>query len=152
MLTHENRHFFSGRWCVYCGHIADTREHFPPISVSVFGLVLPCCAFCNASIREQSPDDFDGRVSIARRALRRSFAKDVAVPDWHISELMTISARLRKGVSRSRTRKRVITERLHWDWSSYLQSLCRSPAQRELLRRWIPSAFRRESVSRPPRR
>lgn len=37
-----------GNFCVYCGDNSNNKEHFPPISLTNKGVILPCCKECNS--------------------------------------------------------------------------------------------------------
>lgn len=47
-FTDERRVRLSGDWCVYCGQVAETVEHFPPKSYCLDGLLMPACKECNS--------------------------------------------------------------------------------------------------------
>jgi len=51
----------SGYFCVYCGEIATQDEHFPPMSYSLRGYILPACAECNSFDWSQEEIDEFGR-------------------------------------------------------------------------------------------
>lgn len=59
----------AGKWCVYCGELADTIEHFPPATFGREGYLLPCCSECNRLAGTDYPVNFSARSELVKERL-----------------------------------------------------------------------------------
>jgi hypothetical protein len=71
-IYRRERISIAGRWCVYCGELATTREHYPPRTSTRGGFILPCCLLCNVTIGARWPFSFTRRT--AEVQLKRKIA------------------------------------------------------------------------------
>lgn len=113
----------AGRYCVYCGEIASTDEHFPPASYGLHGFILPACRECNSVVGTNYPTDFEGRAEYAKERIRKRHAKELRLPDWSESEIAELKYNLRKGVLIWQRQKEIAKQRLAWNALAYLTSI-----------------------------
>ena len=72
-----------GNKCVYCGDDANSKEHFPPSSYSIGGLILPSCLECNIIASNKYPFDFDKRCKYVQDQIRVKYKKVLKLSDDH---------------------------------------------------------------------
>jgi len=112
-----------GLFCVYCGVYADTDEHFPPVSHSVRGFVLPCCHECNVIAGSAHGTDFKKRALHVKRKLRSRYAKFLRVPIWSADELDEMGYDMKRDIRICQDKKRIVQSRLVWSAEGYLASI-----------------------------
>lgn len=117
------RTIIHGDWCVYCGDIATSREHFPPASLTTKGLLLPCCLECNALAGTESGTDFALRAEIVKNKIRHKYQRALMVPLWGSDELDEMGRTLKGEIETWQRKRRIIQSRLAWNAESYLASI-----------------------------
>lgn len=111
--------------CVYCGMVADTLDHYPPISSSPrTGVLLPACRECNAFARDLYPYDFIKRVEHVKNRIRKKHARMLRrMPVWEADELDEMSGHMRRDIELWQRKRRIVHARLVWDVVNYLRQL-----------------------------
>lgn len=125
-FTDERRVRLSGEWCVYCGQVAETVEHFPPKSFSNDGLLLPACRECNNLAGTDWPTDFGKRKEMVNEKLRRRNARALNTPVWTKEDLQEMKRGMRKEIEIWQTRRRIAERRIAWSAEGYLASIDRN--------------------------
>lgn len=127
----DRRKAIQGDWCVYCGDVATTRDHFPPACVTPRGWLLPCCAECNSVIGDREPHDLRKRQEIMLKRLGRKLGRFKA--EWRNSEVEEqLGGNLRRMVRRHQFERRLIVTRLKWSLEAYLQQIAGDEARQML--------------------
>src|SRR5215471_17155100 len=88
----------NGRWCVYCGELATTDEHFPPKTFTHHGLILPACSECNVLAGASWATDFEERCRYVKDRLRQKYKRVLDTPDWSKSEVGALGRALKRRV------------------------------------------------------
>ena len=117
------RTILHGDWCIYCGMIANSREHFPPASLTMRGLLLPCCLECNALAGTGHPADFALRSKMVKNKLMHRYRKALKVPIWESEDLSEMGRTLKGEIKAWQRKRRIIQSRLAWNAESYLASI-----------------------------
>lgn len=117
------RRTIHGSWCTYCGMVADSLDHFPPATLTMKGLLLPCCRECNVLAGTKSGWDFDTRCAIVKNKLRRRYQKAVKTPIWTADEISEMGRLMKGEIEVWQERRRLIHARLAWNAASYLSSI-----------------------------
>jgi hypothetical protein len=107
-------------WCVYCGEIAETDEHFPPQSATPHGVIFPACKECNCFAGTEFHSDFEARAENVRQKIRAKYKRLIQTPHWSTGELNELGHGLRKYVRSWEEEKKRTERRLVWDVKSYL--------------------------------
>lgn len=88
--------------CYYCGELADSRDHFPPLaaqhtpaSVGVKHVLVPCCRECNNLLGASSQNTLAGRAQYLKERLRRRYAAELRFKEWAPDELAELGPSLR---------------------------------------------------------
>ncbi len=118
-----NRLRLRGDWCTYCGLVATTDDHFPPLAFTGStgaGFIIPCCHECNCVLGANHPNSFSGRVAYIKTKIRRRNRKVLAHIEWSDEELAQISPKLSREYAAWRTKRLEVQERLAWNAESYL--------------------------------
>jgi hypothetical protein len=111
----------TGDFCVYCGSVADSEEHFPPKSWGNHGVLLPACRECNSFAIDWFPTDFRKRVDLVKGKLRKRYARDLRISGWTAEELEDLSSSMKKDIAECLKRKKIAQERLAWNVLKYLK-------------------------------
>jgi len=125
-FTDERRVRLSGDWCVYCGQVAETVEHFPPKSYCLDGLLMPACKECNSLAGTDWPTDFGKRKDLVNERLKRRHAKALNTPVWTQEELKEMKRGMRKEIEIWQTRRRIAERRIAWNAEGYLAYIDRN--------------------------
>lgn len=105
--------------CTYCGDIAATRDHVPPVSVALrLGLpmkIVPACHECNVLLGNRPPwySVLARRRTIGVR-LRHRYAKALRIPKWREEEIGTLGPELQRVVREGLAAQRRARARLAW--------------------------------------
>lgn len=121
--TDEFRIRLSGYKCVYCGEVASSEDHYPPRSISIRGMILPCCLECNTSLGARHPFSFVDRCRLAKDNIRRKYKKVLKMPHWDEEELSEMSYAMRIDIESCKRVRKIVEERLAWNAMSYISSL-----------------------------
>lgn len=113
----------NGDWCVYCGEVATTKEHFPPVSISMRGYILPACRECNISLGAEYGRDFTSRYELAKRRIGRKHSRALCFPDWSNEEIKELSHSMQSDVKKWIARKKKASNRLNWNVEAYIASI-----------------------------
>lgn len=115
----ERRTRIKGDWCVYCGELATTEDHFPPASITAKGWLLPCCSECNSVLRDQEPFDLLKRRHIVAKRYGRKLGRMKA--EWRNTEIEEeLEGNLRRSVKSYQTSRRRMVMRVKWSVEAYL--------------------------------
>jgi hypothetical protein len=112
-----------GNWCVYCGMLAGTGDHFPPATLSLRGVILPSCQECNGFAGTLSGTDFDGRVKVVKAAISKRYKRVLNMPVWSADELDEVEYAMRRGIEAWQEERRIAQSRLAWNAVTYLASI-----------------------------
>jgi hypothetical protein len=119
----ELRIIIRGEFCLYCGAVATTEDHFPPATVSMHGLILPACNECNNLAGTEYSYDLGMRYLCVKTKLKRKYKRILSSPDWTNKELSEVSYNLRCGVLEWQKREEKLQKRIAWNAVSYLASI-----------------------------
>lgn len=98
---------FAGKGCGYCGILASTHDHVPPlVVVSDLGLshfedagialvLIPACLECNVILGDRGGNTFDERKAYVKVRLRKRYAKYLRMPKWDDEEFDGMGYNLR---------------------------------------------------------
>jgi hypothetical protein len=123
MPQYRLRKTIEGRYCVYCGEIASCQDHFPPISVTRIGLLLPACHECNGLAGTDWSSDFWERCELVKNKLRGRYARWLNTPDWDDEEIAELGYNLRTNVTAWQEQKKIARTRIAWNAEPYLASI-----------------------------
>jgi hypothetical protein len=105
-------HWRYRRWgtqgvCYYCGCIADSEDHVPPISLApiepercedmAFWLIS-ACRECNVHLGNLPVLIIGARKRHLVRQYRSKYRKELSIPDWQLHELAAMGYNLRKQI------------------------------------------------------
>jgi hypothetical protein len=96
-----------GDMCLYCGLVATTEDHFPPVSHSLRGYLLPACAECNGLAGTNHPTNLKKRIAYVKEKLELKYKKLLAMPVWSKDELKQIGYNLRSGIKECQNNRRI---------------------------------------------
>jgi len=92
--------------CWYCGDVADTEDHCPPISHAgaskcphEYRWLIPCCRSCNSLLGSRLHFNPVDRRDAVRALLKRKHARMLEAPEWTADEIDQLDGRLRRTVS-----------------------------------------------------
>jgi hypothetical protein len=122
-MTDEFRKRINGKYCIYCGDIATTDEHFPPKSATNKGLILPACIECNMIAGTECAFDFDKRCNYVIKKLKEKYKEIIKANNWTIEELINLDDELIIGTIKWIRQKKKIHERIAWNALIYLNSI-----------------------------
>ncbi len=122
----SQRLVINGEFCIYCGEIAVSREHFPPASVTRHGLILPACSECNSFAGTECSFDFDDRCSYVKNMIRIRYRSFIRNPSWNKDEIDELGYNLKVGTIEWQKIKAVVLKRIAWNAVSYLSSIDRN--------------------------
>lgn len=122
-MKNNLRNRINGDFCIYCGSLADSDEHFPPQSWGIHGLILPACKECNSIALNLFPQDFWARVEYVKKKLAKKYSRDLRVKNWLGEELSELSQSMEKDVMICLERKKIVKNRIAWNVGKYLQNI-----------------------------
>lgn len=117
------RILIGGPSCIYCGEHANSREHFPPASLTRFGVILPACTECNCFAGTYWNTDFRERAEYVKQKIRSRYKKMLNVPDWSKAELDKLGYNLQTKIRAWQRQKEILRERLAWNAEIYLSQI-----------------------------
>ena len=112
-----------GSWCLYCGEVATTVDHFPPLAYAGAngrGVLLPACRECNSYLGARWPVSLEGRIIGAKSGLRKKYKKFIDHIPWSDEELQGMSTKLQKEYAGWRQKRNETLARLAWNAQTYL--------------------------------
>jgi len=112
-----------GLYCVYCGALADTEDHFPPVSETMSGFLLPCCRECNSLAGSMHGRNFWERVKQVKAKLKKRHERDLRVPNWSSEELDEMGHDMQRDIKLCLDKRRIVQSRLAWNVEGYLASI-----------------------------
>lgn len=116
----------NGHWCLYCGMVATTEDHFPPISYSLRGFLLPACSECNTFAGTSYPTNLAKRIEYVKERLKKKYRKILRMPVWTQDELNEMGYGLKTGIDQCQRNRRTAHGRIAWNAESYLASIDRN--------------------------
>jgi hypothetical protein len=94
--------------CFYCGTVAGTYDHQPPISLfadyvesgeNFEAVKVPCCGQCNSLLGASGTKTLEERFSLLKKLFFRKFKKKIlSLSTWSASELEELGPGLRSKV------------------------------------------------------
>ena len=112
-----------GDLCLYCGEPADLEDHFPPVSQTIKGLLLPACEECNALASAWHPFNLGARAALVHRKLAKRHKKIGRLPLWAASEVDELEGCLLDEVTRWRNGHLRLKRRLAWSAADYFHHI-----------------------------
>jgi hypothetical protein len=113
--------------------LANSRDHFPPATLTMHGLLLPCCLECNSLAGTENGTSFSLRAELVKDKLRKKYQKALDVPSWGSDELNEMGHQIKRDIETWQKKRRVIQSRLAWNAESYLKSIDKSSAFAKLV-------------------
>lgn len=122
-----------GDWsnCVYCGDIADTADHVPPMkrvwahgvdyyTQQGFDIVkAPCCRECNSVLGDRDLPTIEERAIHMYAAIQKRYKPILACPEWDIEELDELDYSLRAHIEDQACLRLWVERRLQFIESVY---------------------------------
>lgn len=113
------------RPCYYCGLVANTIDHVPPLvarpHIAALGLkgrypfvTVPACHECNSGLGARALWTIPARKRWVKQWLTKRYRKYLNLPAWDDGELSRLGLNLRGHVLAGLEKQRVIRERLRW--------------------------------------
>lgn len=112
-----------GSRCIYCGEFASLQDHFPPLTVSKHGWLLPSCAECNSIAGTEYPKNFIRRAEFVKNVLRKKYSKTLKTPIWEKQDIKELGYNLANAILTANKQKQIILARLNWDAEFYFSQL-----------------------------
>ena len=112
--------------CYYCGELATTVDHVPPLSarpnILAFGLAgrypfteVPACRDCNCcGLNDRALWTLASRRRFVKQWLRRRYRKYLRIPEWDESEIGRLGPAMQRYVLHGLAMKEQIERRLAW--------------------------------------
>ena len=115
--------------CVYCGNIAQEKEHVTPknflnglVGLGNFqntvkyhkSMIVPACKECNLIASGQKFRNFTEKKKFIKEKLKNRYRKILLTPFWTDTELLELDFRLREYVLVALEAKRVVQARLNF--------------------------------------
>jgi hypothetical protein len=105
--------------CVYCGVLADTKDHLLPRTwtgeaARRYVLVVPCCRGCNSLLSDRYVPSITERRKLVHESIKSRKRRVLAMPDWTQEQLSELGRTLRSVVDRGMHEKRLVEARLAW--------------------------------------
>lgn len=109
--------------CEYCGLVADTIDHVPPVSVRPTLIELDlafkipfvevrCCKECNCLLGRKPLWTIKQRRDYIHNILKIRYAKYLAIPEWIEQDLNQLSPQLREFTIHGIAIREVVKQRL----------------------------------------
>lgn len=120
MVVHAPTHIdYPAGICVYCGTVADTRDHLIPRNLSGETLrrlvaVVPACRECNSRIADHPAASVTERREVAQARLRRRHERILSVPDKTEADLRELGPGLRSVAIKNNRLRVHVRARLAW--------------------------------------
>lgn len=122
-LSGQRRRTVRGEDCIYCGEWATCRDHFPPVSMSKVGVLLPSCHECNFLAGVHHPTDLVSRIRHVRQAIEKKYRRVLETPEWSDEELSELGRGLKEDITKWRNLRRTVLRRIVWNAESYLKNI-----------------------------
>lgn len=111
-------------WCVYCGAMATTKDHFVPVSVvaslmsvgvNVSGkFLVPACGECNSIAGDRIFVSIGAKRRYIQNRLSEKYNKLLNMPNWSDSELAELGYSMRSSVLAGLAQREYIRHRIRW--------------------------------------
>jgi 5-methylcytosine-specific restriction endonuclease McrA len=119
----QDRIRVSGASCLYCGDPATTEDHFPPITFTGRGFLLPSCRLCNSMAGRVCSFHLPSRIRYVQEKLGNRLRSELRTPDWGDDELEELGEGLRREAERWQKLVSSAKRRNAWSAVAYLQSI-----------------------------
>ena len=112
--------------CAYCGLVADTYDHVPPLSlVHALGrehfesrrialYLVPACRECNSCLSSVPHTSVLERRAHMKRVLRRRYAKVLRMPRWSEEEMVGLGRGLVDMIRGANAVRELTKRRIEW--------------------------------------
>jgi len=117
----------SGRLCIYCGQISDTKDHVPAVStVWAYGteyfaklriplVAYPACRECNSTLGNRSTRfDLKSRAIHLYEKYRKKYCSLLQQPEWEVDEIDALDYSLASYIERAELLRSWIERRLRF--------------------------------------
>ena len=91
--------------CFYCGEIADTLDHIPPLSLAENysqnhnHVLVRCCSECNDIAYNENHSCIEDRIDFIKSKMTKKYKKKIAVASkWNDQDLSEVKGLLRKSI------------------------------------------------------
>lgn len=121
IVDDSQRTVLTGKYCVYCGEIATTKDHFPPVINALAGYILPACSECNSIAGTEFPRDFIRRADYVKEKLQRKYSSILSEPPLEMDELLEKDEDTWLDALKHEVLRRRNHERIAWNAVSYLR-------------------------------
>jgi len=87
--------------CVYCGELADTLDHVPPVAISanldleMKHMVVPACRECNSTLHDKFLLRLDDRAEHLLNRYKTKYKKHDSTVAWDEDEIEELSGHLK---------------------------------------------------------
>lgn len=115
---------FKSKPCVYCGNIADTRDHFIPRAflkriedlgwANKDNIIVPACRECNSTAGAKVFNTLNQKRNYIHERYKVKYKKVLEMPKWEEHELEEFGHSLRVRIKQSMLAKEEIKARLRW--------------------------------------
>lgn len=111
--------------CSYCGQVADTLDHIPPLlrveMLTAAGqecdgpyVKVPACIECNSALTSLNKMTLKERRAHVRGYLRKKYKKFLKIPNWDEDELAEVDPAFAKEIRASVNFANHVRARLAW--------------------------------------
>lgn len=99
--TYKKYGYLEDRYsCVYCGELADTVDHVPPVQISnnldleMTHMLVPACRECNSTLTDKFLLHLDERAEHLLHRYKKKYKKHDSVVAWDEEEIEELSGSL----------------------------------------------------------
>lgn len=105
--------------CVYCGLLADTRDHLLPRTwtgeaTRKHVLTVPACQQCNSTIADRYLPSITARRRQAQQHIAHKYAALLKMPEWTSEDIAAMGKTLRSTIERGVFDRDLTRARLAW--------------------------------------
>lgn len=111
------RVLFRGNDCIWCGQVAQTVDHWPPLACTgpfAHGFRFPACTECNNIASTVYPYSFRGRANYVKEKIRSKYRKYLRHIEWCDEELEDLSPKSKREFKAWNEMKRTTYARIAW--------------------------------------
>jgi len=110
----------NGDWCLYCGALADSGDHFPCRAVAYSGWILPACRQCNSTLNDRWPWNLEKRIEMAKAEIVQRTRHLMRSPPWDADDLSELGPNMRREVKLWQEKRKIARARIAWNATVYL--------------------------------
>ncbi|MDE2232528.1 MAG: hypothetical protein KGJ90_00150 [Patescibacteria group bacterium] len=126
-ISRYNRFFYkilNQEWCVYCGDLATTVDHFIPISIfaSLIGIgadingkiLVPACRECNLLAGDKLFKTIGAKRRYLQNRIKERYRKVLNMPFWEEKEISELSPHMQEIVKNGLLEREHVKARIGW--------------------------------------